>query len=536
MKFKEIPNISKFILDGLNRLGFEETTEIQEKCIPSIMQKLDVIGKSQTGSGKTFAYGIPALECVDLEEDEVQVLVVCPTRELVSQVCEELRKLTKFNDARKVVPIFGGANMDRQKTALKNGAKIVVGTPGRLMDHLRRKTLKLHNLKMVVLDEADEMLNMGFKEDIEAILKTTNTTHQTVMFSATMPKPILSLTKEFMKEPIFVELSQNNEPANNIKQYYVDGDKKTILLKLLEEYKPNLAIVFCNTKRMVDEATDFLTENKHKAIAIHGDMRQSNRKKSMDSLKKGTSNILVATDVAARGIDIKNIDIVFNYDIPNDVEYYVHRIGRTGRAGQSGISITFVNTKKQREQLVDIMNQTAKNIEELSIEGVISPKNLLNSIEKSTNNFKRNDRNARSCGGRNGKSFGSNSNSRKPREFGDRKPRDFADRKPRDFGEKKQREYSDRRPKEFGARKENGFSDKRKSFGKQKEYTDRKPREYADRKPRDFDKKKESGFDSRKKDNRNKSEFGDKRKRQNEFGDKKKFGGFKNEKPNRNKR
>lgn len=367
MKFKEM-NLATYIVKGLEDQGIETATEIQATALPLIKSGADVIGLSQTGSGKTYAYGIPALECIDTELSAVQVLVVCPTRELAAQVAEDLRKLTSLTSKIGIAPIFGGSSMDRQVQALKRGAKIVIGTPGRLMDHLRRKTLKLDKLSMVVLDEADEMLNMGFKEDIETILKTTPNTRQTVMFSATMPPEIIRITKQYMKEPVLIKAKNQDSAPALIKQYYSNcnkTEKAEVLKKIYEKFNPWISIVFCNTIRMVDELCSTLKKSGLPVVALHGDMRQNERKRVMESFKKNSGGgILIATDVAARGIDIKNVDIVVNYDFPNNEDYYVHRIGRTGRAGKEGIAFTIINTKDQAKDLQSLINKTGSRIEE----------------------------------------------------------------------------------------------------------------------------------------------------------------------------
>lgn len=367
MKFTDL-NLSDFIVKGLSSQGFDTATEIQTLAIPLIRGGSDIIGLSQTGSGKTYAYGIPALENINKEYNSVQFLVVCPTRELAAQISDDLRKLTGFNEKIKIAPIFGGSNMDRQIQALRKNAKVVVGTPGRLMDHLRRKTLKLENLKVLVLDEADEMLNMGFKEDIETILKTTPVTRQTVMFSATMPPEIQKLTKQYMKEPVMVKSKNHDSQHAMIKQYYINCDKAqktSVLEKIYEKVNPWISIVFCNTKRMTEELADSLKKNGLPAVCLHGDMRQSERKRVMENFKKdGAGGILVATDVAARGIDIKNVDIVVNYDFPNNEDYFIHRVGRTGRAGKEGIAFTIINSKNQAKDLHNLIIKTGGKIEE----------------------------------------------------------------------------------------------------------------------------------------------------------------------------
>ncbi len=375
MNFNEL-NLPDYVMQALSDMGFANPTEIQYKAIPKIIEGKDIIGKSQTGSGKTFAYGIPAIMSIDTDIKYPQVLVVCPTRELASQVCDELRKITVLRPGCRIVPIFGGSNMDRQIDALKKGARIVVGTPGRLMDHLRRRTLKLHELKMVVLDEADEMLDMGFREDIETILKTTNNTHQTVMFSATMPKEIMALTKLYMVSPELVEIT---EPQSQlvIHQYFVNvglKDKALALRELIRTIAPHISIVFCNTKKMVENLTEELNREHINALGLHGDMRQNERRKVMQEVKrvanlevKNSSVVLVATDVAARGIDINGVDAVFNYDLPNDHDYYTHRIGRTGRAGKVGYSYSIINTKPQLVAIKDLIRSSGKDIEEYAV-------------------------------------------------------------------------------------------------------------------------------------------------------------------------
>lgn len=357
VKFNEL-DISPEIKSAIEDIGFETATEIQSKAIPMILAGRDVIGKSQTGTGKTLAFGIPAIEMVDRESNAVQVLILCPTRELVVQACEELHKITKFAHNIKIVDVYGGAPMDRQILKLKK-ASVVIGTPGRIMDHMRRKTLKLDNLKMVVLDEADEMLSMGFREDIETILDQTPEDRQTILFSATMPPEIFALTHKYQKSPEMIEVNKKQVTVENIKQTYYDvpmGRKMDALNLILKYHNPNLGIIFCNTKKMVDDVTEYLLQHGFSVQGIHGDMKQPQRMKVMNSFKKGYTGILVATDVAARGIDVNNIDYVINYDIPQNTEYYVHRIGRTGRAGKSGVAITICSGRRQ----VDFLKRIGK--------------------------------------------------------------------------------------------------------------------------------------------------------------------------------
>ncbi|HHW90320.1 MAG TPA: DEAD/DEAH box helicase, partial [Clostridiales bacterium] len=360
-------NLSQDILDALKASGFTAPTQIQSECIPLILEGFDVVGRSQTGSGKTLAFGLPIIERASNQPQTIETLVICPTRELALQVTAELKKIAKSKDLCSVIAVYGGSDIMRQIKALKT-AKIVVGTPGRIMDHIERHTLKLRNIKTVVLDEADEMLNMGFREDIESILRHTPKTRQTVMFSATMPLEIKEITKLYMKDPKYVEIGRDNSAIKEIEQHFVKvfkKQKKDALIEFFEKFKPQKTIVFSNTKRMTDELERFLFQKGYRAYALHGDMRQSMRKRVMDSIKASESFILVASDVAARGIDIKDVDYVVNFDIPNDVEYYIHRIGRTGRAGKSGKTLTIIDDKEQLELLKEYIKKTGSTIKEL---------------------------------------------------------------------------------------------------------------------------------------------------------------------------
>lgn len=363
--FEEL-EISDAIKKAVSEIGFVHATPIQAKSIPYILDGKDVIGRSQTGTGKTAAFGIPAIELVDsTAKNKVQVLVLCPTRELAMQAGEEIVKFAKYVSHIKVATIYGGASMERQISQLKGGANIVIGTPGRIMDHMRRKTLKLDSLKMVILDEADEMLNMGFREDIELILSAVPTERQTVLFSATMPPAILTITKEFQQDPIIVQVGDQNTPKTDIEQLYYDvpqARKKDALMLLLHAYEPKLSIIFCNTKLMVDELAEYLCAHGFLAAGIHGDMKQAARTQVMNRFKSGRIKILIATDVAARGIDVENVDAVFNYDIPQDTEYYIHRVGRTGRAGRTGTAYTLISGRKQYFQLRDIERLTKAKV------------------------------------------------------------------------------------------------------------------------------------------------------------------------------
>ncbi len=365
-KFSDL-NLSGRTLKALQKMGFDEPTPIQSMAIPVILDGKDVIGQAQTGTGKTFAYALPAIE--KLNGGNLQILVLCPTRELAIQVADEFKKIV---DPQKVVAVYGGQEIVYQIKALKRGSEIVVGTPGRILDHIRRRTLKLNDVKMVVIDEADDMLDMGFIEDIETILNETSSERQTVLFSATMPKPIIDLTKKFQKSPEFLKVPSKELTVEKIEQYYFlvkDSDKSELLFRLFDIYDPQSAMIFCNTKKGVDDLVALLKENHYSVDAIHGDIRQTQRDKVMNTFKSRNTKILVATDVAARGLDIKNVEMVINYDLPNYNEYYIHRIGRTGRMGKQGLSFTFVNGR-EIYKLHEIERYAKTKIEKLEIPSI----------------------------------------------------------------------------------------------------------------------------------------------------------------------
>jgi ATP-dependent RNA helicase DeaD len=342
--FSEL-GISADVLKAIDRLGFEQASPIQAEAIPLLLNGQDIVGQSQTGSGKTAAFGIPAIERVNTHQRTVQVLILCPTRELAVQVSEELHKLAFFKRGVHALPIYGGQSYDRQIYGLKQGAQIVIGTPGRLMDHMRRGTLRLDQVKLVVLDEADVMLDMGFREDIEFILQAVPPTRQTVFFSATMPRPIEDLIARYARTPQNVRIEQKALTVPTVEQVYYEVDRRfkiELLTRLIDLHDLKLGIIFCNTKRMVDDLVDHLNAQGYSADRLHGDMSQALRDRVMNRFRKSGLEFLVATDVAARGIDVDDVEVVFNYDLPYDVEDYVHRIGRTGRAGRSGRAISFV--------------------------------------------------------------------------------------------------------------------------------------------------------------------------------------------------
>ena len=342
-------DISPEILRAVSEMGFTEMTPIQAQSIPLVLAGHDLLGQAKTGTGKTAAFGIPAIMAAVPDSKRPQVLVLCPTRELAMQVAEELRKIAKYKKGVNVLAVYGGASIVNQIKDLKRGVEIVVGTPGRVMDHLERGTLKVDCIRQVILDEADEMLNMGFREDIEHILKDVPEERQTLLFSATMPKPILDITRRFQKNPQHIKVVTNDLTVASIEQRYFDvkeKDKPAVLARLVELYEPKLCLVFCNQKRRVDDLVRTMNQNGYAAEALHGDMAQNARTHVMDKFRIGTVKLLVATDVAARGIDVDDIEMVVNFDVPLDTEYYVHRIGRTGRAGRSGYAFSFVSGRE----------------------------------------------------------------------------------------------------------------------------------------------------------------------------------------------
>ena len=358
MYFSEL-GLSNKLLKAVQRSGYEEATPIQEQTIPMVLKGLDVIGQAQTGTGKTAAFGLPVLEHVDTQSSAIQALIISPTRELAIQTQEELYKLGKEKRVR-VQVVYGGADIRRQIKALKNGPQIIVGTPGRLRDHLNRGTIKLDQLQTLVLDEADEMLNMGFLDDIESIIQATPSDRQTLLFSATMPPEIKRIGVQFMKDPQTVKIKAKELTTDLVDQYYIkarDYEKFDIMTRLIDVQDPDLTIVFGRTKRRVDELSRGLIARGYNAAGIHGDLTQDRRSKIMKRFKNGELDILVATDVAARGLDISGVTHVYNYDIPQDPESYVHRIGRTGRVGNHGVSLTFV-TPNEMDYLHEIEKLT----------------------------------------------------------------------------------------------------------------------------------------------------------------------------------
>jgi len=355
-KFRNL-GLSQESLDAVADMGFETPTKIQEETIPHILNGSDVIGHSQTGTGKTMAFGLPAIEIVNTESRKTQVLVLCPTRELAMQAAGEIRKAAVYKSSLSIAAIYGGASMNDQIRKLRDGAQIVVGTPGRIMDHMRRKTLKLDNLKLLVLDEADEMLNMGFREDIEIVLKDIPKNASMVLFSATMSKGIMQITKNYQTNAKVIQSTEKTKTVATIDQWHLQVKKPNKILAvdaLLKYHTPKLTLIFCNTKRMVDALTAKLQQLGLSATALHGDLNQNARTRVMNGFRNGTTPILIASDVAARGIDVDDIELVINYDLPRDDEYYVHRIGRTGRAGRNGLAVSLVSGNNEKNRLREI--------------------------------------------------------------------------------------------------------------------------------------------------------------------------------------
>ncbi len=375
LSFEDL-ELPESIRKAVSDLGFEEPTPIQSLAIPLMRDGKDVIGQAHTGTGKTAAYGIPLIESVDTAAKRPQALVLCPTRELAIQVSEELRKLAKYRRGLVILPVYGGQPIERQLHALKAGVQVVIATPGRLLDHLDRRSINLQGVRVVVLDEADEMLDMGFRDDIEAILKKVPGDRQTVLFSATMPQQILDLSTKYLRDPRTVRVIHDQLSVPKIEQSYFEvreSGKVDVLSNVIDLYDPHLTLIFCNTKRRVDELVSHIQARGYLAEGLHGDMSQSQRERVMGKFRTGGIDILVATDVAARGIDVEDVDIVINYDVPQDPEYYIHRIGRTGRAGKEGRSFTFVSGKElwklreiQRYAKIRIAQQAVPKAHEIS--------------------------------------------------------------------------------------------------------------------------------------------------------------------------
>ncbi|WP_081679294.1 DEAD/DEAH box helicase [Butyrivibrio sp. XPD2002] len=349
VRYDEAEGIDERVLRAITEMGFEYMSPIQKAAIPVMMKGVDIIGQAQTGTGKTAAFGIPLLQKVDPDNKHLQAVVLCPTRELAMQAADDIRSFGKYMHGIKVLPVYGGQDISRQIRALSSGVQIVVGTPGRVMDHMRRHTMKMNDVRVLVLDEADEMLDMGFREDIETILDGMPEEKQTALFSATMPEPILQITRKYQKDAEYIKMTPKEITVKSIEQYYYvipQAFKEEVLTRLIEYHQPVRSLVFCNTKKKVDELTGILKNKGYRAEGLHGDLSQYQRDTVMNLFRFGQADFLIATDVAARGIDVSGVTAVFNYDIPEDIEYYVHRIGRTGRAGKSGQSFSLVSPRE----------------------------------------------------------------------------------------------------------------------------------------------------------------------------------------------
>ena len=364
LRFEDM-NLSEAVQRAVSDMGFEEASPIQAQAIPIILEGKDIIGQAQTGTGKTAAFGIPIIESCNAADNSVQALVLCPTRELSIQVAEEIGRLAKHTRGISVLPIYGGQPIDRQIRALKKGVQIVIGTPGRVIDHIKRKTLKIDKVKMMVLDEADEMFDMGFRDDIALVMNGLREERQTIFFSATMAPEIVKFATRYQENPEMIKVVHKELTVPRVEQAYFELKqhmKTEILSRLIDMYNPKLSIVFCNTKKKVDELIGELQGRGYSVDGLHGDLKQSQRDNVMNKFRRGTIDILVATDVAARGIDVDDIDMVFNYDMPQDEEYYVHRIGRTARAGREGRAFNFVSGR-DIYKLRDIQRYTKTKIE-----------------------------------------------------------------------------------------------------------------------------------------------------------------------------
>ncbi len=367
-RFDEL-GLKDTVLNAINDLNFENPSDIQAKSIPVSLEGYDLIGQAQTGTGKTLAFGAPMLSRMEPANGKVQALILAPTRELAIQVSEELAKISKY-ERYKILPIYGGQSFDKQLTPLRKGVDIVIGTPGRILDHINRRTLKLENVKFLVLDEADEMLNMGFIEDIESILSNLSEDRQTMLFSATMPRQIKNLAKNYMKpDAQHIAIAKKSMTVSKIKQYYFtvhSANKFESLCRILDVDNPKTGILFCKTKKGVDELVEAMQSKGYVVEGMHGDMKQTQRLNTLKKFKSGNLNFLIATDVAARGIDVEDVTHVINYDLPQDTESYVHRIGRTGRANKEGIAYSFVS-RKEVSAIRQIEHDTKSKIEKKEI-------------------------------------------------------------------------------------------------------------------------------------------------------------------------
>ena len=384
MNFNDF-NINENILDAISDLGFKNPTPIQKLAIPEILKGRDIIGQAQTGSGKTIAFSIPILEKIFIPDKSPQAIILCPTRELCMQVADEINKLSSKMKKIKVLPVYGGQPIGKQSRVLKKGVHIVVGTPGRVIDHIQKGNLELIGVESVVLDESDEMLDMGFRGDIEYILSNTPNQRQTLLFSATIPPEIRKLAKKYQKNPKFIKVSDKKENIPNIRQYYFKcdiRDKFDGMMRLIDAYNVKLALIFCNTKKSVDFVKKHMKKQDYSVDSIHGDMSQKIRDKVMNKFRNGNIRILVATDVASRGLDIDDVDVVINYDVPQNHDDYIHRIGRTARAGKDGLAFSLVSkdevsrfnniSNKNKTKIIQKKIPTLEEIDEIKSNEILS--------------------------------------------------------------------------------------------------------------------------------------------------------------------
>ncbi|MGB4847366.1 MAG: DEAD/DEAH box helicase, partial [Saprospiraceae bacterium] len=387
--FQEM-GLKKEILDAIGEMGFETPTSIQEKAIPVILTSAkDIIGRAQTGTGKTGAFGLPILQKLNLKSEHVQAIILCPTRELCIQITKEIQNFAKHLLNVRVIPVYGGTSMETQVYALKQKAQIVVGTPGRTLDLINRKKLKLEEIQWVVLDEADEMLSMGFKDDMDAILATTPKEKQTLLFSATMPHEIMRIVKTYMKDPIEIAAEQIQTGADNVTHHYyeVQARDRYVALKRIIDMQPEIyAIVFCRTRAETKEIAEKLSAEGYNSDALHGDLSQQQREYTLGRFRTKTLQLLIATDVAARGLDVSDLTHVINYNLPDDPDTYIHRSGRTGRAHRKGISITIINSR-ENNRIKDLERRVGKPFERKKVPTgkEICEKQLFHLVEKVEN-------------------------------------------------------------------------------------------------------------------------------------------------------
>ena len=474
--------VSETLVEKLQEYGIVIPTPIQEKTIPFVMDGQDIIAQAQTGTGKTFAFVLPIIERLDPDAEYVQALIVTPTRELALQITAEIKKMIDGIEGIDVLAVYGGQDVEKQLKKLKKNVQIVVGTPGRLLDHIRRGTVQLGDVSFLVLDEADQMLHIGFLNEVEDIIRKTPSSRQTMLFSATMPTEIRTLAKKHMREPKYIQVEKTQGPAQTVKQqaiFTTDRAKQATLIELIETHRPFLAVIFCRTKRRVSKLYDALKSHRYQCDELHGDLSQAKREQVMKRFRDAEVQLLIATDVASRGLDVEGVTHVYNYDIPLDSESYIHRIGRTGRAGMTGMAITLYSEKDlplldliEEELDITIKKQNDGNVDKDANHSLASRKSRNNGVESNSSGSRnpRSSRESRSSGSRNPKS--NRSDSRKPREKGEFRSSDS--RKPREKGEF--RPSDSRKPREKGELRP-AVTRKPKEMGDQRPSLSRKPRE-----------------------------------------------------------